>query len=249
MEAYTMVDTHMHLIPGVDDGAMTVSVSLGMISDAWNQGIRTICATPHSSAFDGSPERTRKRFYELLNVVEQVFLPREYPGLTILPGCELLCDIYAMKEILEKLRTGIYPTMNGTKYVLTEFSSWGTAEEALAGAKALAEAGYFPIIAHMERYSYLRDTDSVEVLWAMGCRIQVNAYSLCEEQDPAIRAFARQLIREKRVDFLGTDAHSTSHRPPSAASGLDWLYETCEKPYADAVACANAERLILKKEN
>ena len=79
---------------------------------------------------------------------------------------------------------------------------------------------------------------------AMGCRIQVNAYSLQEELDEEIRDWARQIVRAENADFLGTDAHRTYHRPPQAAGGLTWLYENCRAEYAQALSFGNARKLL-----
>ena len=62
-----------------------------------------------------------------------------------------------------------------------------------------------------------------------------------------IIACARRLVQERKVDFLGTDAHRTYHRPPSAAMGLNWLYENVEQDYADAIAWGNAQKNIFGK--
>ena len=50
-----MIDIHMHLIPGVDDGSEDEQMALLMLLRAKDQGIRTVFATPHSSAFDEDP--------------------------------------------------------------------------------------------------------------------------------------------------------------------------------------------------
>ena len=51
-----MTDIHMHLIPGVDDGAMDMEMALVMMIRAKEQGISRIIATPHSEAFHFSKE-------------------------------------------------------------------------------------------------------------------------------------------------------------------------------------------------
>ena len=57
-----MTDIHMHLIPGVDDGAMDMEMALVMIIRAKEQGISYIIATPHSEAFHFSKEDIRVTF-------------------------------------------------------------------------------------------------------------------------------------------------------------------------------------------
>ena len=42
-----MIDLHCHILPGIDDGAQTVTDSLAMAKQAVSEGIHTIVATPH----------------------------------------------------------------------------------------------------------------------------------------------------------------------------------------------------------
>ena len=113
--------------------------------------------------------------------------------------------------------------------------------------QALTSAGYIPIIAHLERYNYLQnDMTLVDRFRDLGASVQINAYSLLEEMDEGIKGWARRLVREKKADFLGTDAHRTYHRSPKAQSGLAWLYENAEQDYADAISWGNAQIKLLE---
>lgn len=237
---YTMTDIHMHLVPGVDDGAMDPEMALAMIFRAQEQGIDTIFATPHADAFHRDPEEVWAQFRKL-----KILAGRIVPEVKILPGCEVYCEKDRMGAVLDALDKGVYPTMNGTGYVLMEFSMWVRPENTLCCVQALAEAGWKPILAHAERYRHLRgDMALLDRFRAAGCKIQINAYSLVEEAEDSIRHWARRIILEQKADFLGTDAHRTYHRPPSAETGLRWIYENCSRAYADALAFGNARRLL-----
>lgn len=235
-----MTDIHMHLVPGVDDGAMDMEMALVMMIRAKEQGISRIIATPHSEAFHFSKKDIRNIFQRLAATAAKVC-----PEVKLYLGCEVYCEADIMEQVVELLDSGLYPTMNGTKYVLMEFSQWVYPENTVPCVAALVNAGYKPIIAHMERYKYLQgNMDLVEQFRDLGALIQVNAYSLFDEMDDSIKSWARRLVQERKVDFLGTDAHRTYHRPPSAEMGLNWLYENVELDYADTVAWMNAERLL-----
>lgn len=235
-----MIDIHMHLIPGVDDGAEDMEMATVMLLRAKDQGIRGVFATPHSSAFDNDAEGTKNKYRLLCSRAAQMF-----PDMKLYPGCEIYCETQQMPKVLAGLKSGKYPTMNGTKFVLTEFSMWVMPENTIPCVEALAGAGYTPIIAHMERYRYLRDNMAlVEQYRKLGARIQLNVYSLFDEMDDSIKNWARRLVLEKKADFLGTDAHRTYHRPPSAERGLNWLYENVERGYAEAIAWGNAQKCL-----
>ena len=236
-----MTDIHMHLVPGVDDGAMDLEMSLVMMVRAKEQGISRIIATPHSEALHFSKEDIRVIFQRLVATAAKVC-----PEVKLHLGCEVYCEAEIMEQVLELLDSGLYPTMNGTKYVLMEFSQWVYTDRTLPCVEALVNAGYKPIIAHMERYKHLRDNmELVDQIRNWGALLQVNAYSLFDEMDDSIKNWARRLVLERKVEFLGTDAHRTYHRPPSAEMGLSWLYENVDQKYGDAIAFENAARLLL----
>ena len=236
-----MIDIHMHMIPGVDDGAEDMMMARMMLLRAKEQGICQIFATPHSSAFDDAPEKTNAIFQQLSRNV--AFM---YPDMKVYSGCEVYCEAAIMDQVVEALVSGRYPTMNGSKYVLMEFSMWVYPEGTIPCVQTLIDAGYKPIIAHIERYKYLRDDMSlVDQFRELGALIQLNVYDLFDEMDDNIRNWARRLVQEQKVDFLGTDAHRTYYRPPSAEWGLNWLYENVAREYADAIAWKNAEEYLL----
>lgn len=243
-ETHTMTDLHIHLIPGVDDGAEDMMMALMMLLRAWDQGVRNVFVTPHSSAFDEAPEKTKEGYRELVHQAA-----RNFPELKLFSGCEVFCEAHRMDRVIQALDRGLYPTMNGTGYVLMEFSRWVMPELTIPCVEALVKAGYIPIVAHMERYEYLQNNmDLVDQFLEQGALLQVNTYSLFDEMDEDIRTWARRLVQEQKVSFLGTDAHRTYHRPPSAEPGLRWLYEAVPEKYADAVARENARRLLMQEQ-
>ena len=235
-----MVDIHMHLIPGVDDGAEDIMMSQLLLLRAREQGIYRIFCTSHSEAFDYSAEIVRDTFRKLAACTEGA-----YPDIKLYLGCEVYCEARIMDCVLSNLNSGHYPTMNGSKSVLMEFSMWTDPTDSVACVEAMVNGGYKPIIAHMERYMYLCDNmDLVDRFRELGALIQVNVYSLFDEDKDSVKNWARRLVQERKVDFLGTDAHRTYYRPPSAEWGLRWLNENVARDYADAIAWGNAQLLI-----
>lgn len=235
-----MTDIHMHLIPGVDDGAEDMMMARMMLLMAREQGIDTIFCTPHSEAFRYSEDGARIIFDRLKKNVESA-----YPDVKLYLGCEVYCEARIMDQVLENLHSGRYPTMNHTRYVLMEFYGGVEQENAMSCVEAMVKGGYIPIIAHMERYPYLCDNmDLVNRFRELGALIQVNVYSLFDESKDSIKNWARRLVLEQKADFLGTDAHRTYHRPPSAQWGLNWLHENVDREYVETITCANAQKLL-----
>lgn len=92
--------------------------------------------------------------------------------------------------------------MNGSHYVLMEFSMWVDPEGAVPCVEAIANAAYKPIIAHMERYRYLRDNmELVDRFRELGALIQLNVYSLFDEDDSSIKDWQDGWYRSGRWTF------------------------------------------------
>ena len=44
-----MIDTHCHILPGIDDGPDTLEISVEMARVAAKDGVHVIIATPHAN--------------------------------------------------------------------------------------------------------------------------------------------------------------------------------------------------------
>ena len=232
-----LTDIHMHIIPGVDDGARDMEEAIEELQMSVRQGVERVVLTPHNFAFDDTPDEVEKNFTALKNEVKKLNLSVE-----LFLGCEMLVFEDSVDECVRKLIEGIYPTMAGSTYVLTEFvPDYHTAEMAFLIIDRLVDAGYVPIIAHTERY----DLTTLEVAREMvhrGALIQINAYSVKDEGRARTRDNANMLLREKLVGFIGTDAHRLSHRPPVIESGVKEILRLYGEAYAEQIF--RAERLF-----
>ncbi len=73
----------------------------------------------------------------------------------------------------------------------------------------LTTRGYKPILAHPERYTYLRDNLRVfKKLVDLGCELQLNINSLGGYYGAEVEALAKELMVRKLVSYLGTDLHN-----------------------------------------
>ncbi len=234
-----IVDIHGHYVFGVDDGAETLPMALEMITSAYAQGVRDIMCTSHDSAYIPA---YRKNIALLQECMDESGI-----HVTLHPGCEILCERVYFDYILKNLKQGKLLHMGPSKYVLTEFAP-GTdiAEIGSFVSSIRTECDCEPIIAHMERYIWLRNDPAVfETIRKLHVPVQINAYSLVEEREEDIRDFARKLLQEKLVTFIGSDAHRTVN----LASGVQYICETCEEDYVKDICYRNAQRLLLQKED
>ncbi len=236
-----IVDLHAHLIPEVDDGASTFEMSLEMLKSLHAMGVNTVFCTSHNNYFEGVSEVYYNNFDKLSRLLE-----KELPTMRLYHGCEMHTLMKTVDDNLRGLNYGQSRTLAETRYVLTEFNTSTDFYEIKAVVKRLLSEGLIPIIAHAERYVCLSDNKLVDELIGLGAYIQINAYSIVKETSKDIKSRAREMLENKQVAFIGSDAHRTTHRPPDILDGVRYIYAKLSRDYADDICFRNAERLILK---
>lgn len=217
-----MIDLHMHIIPDVDDGSESLEMSEQMLRMAIEQGVEVVFAASHSSAYEEDTEYTRHQYRKLQKMIKEKELP-----IKMYLGCEILYDIRFADRIHQELDSGRLPSLNGTRYVLTELC-YGPGEDVMHSINLLIEKGWIPVIAHAERFDDL-SIDTMKEMRDAGCKIQINAYSISEEKDGNTRGRALALLDNKLVDFVGSDAHRLDHRPPALAKGMSICMKITKK--------------------
>ncbi len=230
-----ITDLHMHIVPGVDDGSLNMSMSLDMLEIAYEQGVRDIFCTSHNVYSEEEIARYKSQFMML-----QIMVKSRFPELKLHMGCELLCAGEYIDDILYGLEIGVFIPLGNSKYVLTELYQDTTPEEATVVVNALLAAGWKPILAHTERYPALFDGTTLQELIDLGAKIQVNLYSLVGENKDDIRERARCLVDNRLAHFVGSDAHRINDRSPKYESGIRYIEEHCGKEYLEAVCYRNA---------
>lgn len=217
MSDSSIIDIHSHIFPKIDDGSRSMEMSLEMLAEARRQGVAAVFLTPHCYYLDGI-----SRGY-LNSTMENL---REKSGMQLYLGSEVLGSADNIYDVIRKLKTGIYPTMNGTEYVLTEFYLHNTYDNIKYILQQLKKAGYKPIIAHCERYAEFVSLKQVQELKELGYLIQVNAFSLGEEKNTKIHNLAMEILENGFIDFVGSDAHRTEHRNVAVEVGADVIKQS-----------------------
>ena len=234
-----ITDLHMHVVPGVDDGSFDMRMSLVMLEIAYEQGVRDVFCTSHNVYSEEEITRYKSQFMML-----QMMAKSRLPDLKLHMGCELLCAGEYIDDILYGLEIGVFLPLGNSKCVLTELYPDVTPEEAKVVVEALVAAGWKPILAHTERYPALFEGGTLKELINLDAKIQVNLYSLVEENKDDIRERARYLVDNRLAHFAGSDAHRINYRSPKYESGIRYIDEHCGKEYLEAVCYKNAESLI-----
>lgn len=229
-------DIHAHIVPGVDDGAEDLQTALRMLRSAESQGAFAVFATSHDYADKNAYSQNFSRLQQAAgNAGIKVKLYM---------GSEILHIPDEEERSIELLSHNQY-RLNGTEYALIEFDTNESERSIMNSIKSVIGTGVTPIVAHAERYHALADNpDAIEVLTYSGAMLQVNAYSLVEERRPEIKELARRLIKDRKISFIGSDCHGITHRPPMIKSGVEYIYENCDKAYADEVCFGNAMKFL-----
>lgn len=235
-----ITDIHMHIIPGVDDGSPSLEESVKMLRMSVKQGVGRVIATPHSWGIDDCGfEHMLSQFEKLIVAIQQRQIPVQ-----LHLGCEMLVYASTVDKCVRKLDDGRYPTMCGTRYVLTEFDpGWYSQEDADYCIRKILSAGYRPIIAHVERYP-LPSIECVRKMKDAGALMQINAYSIVNEKKERTRNNANALLSEQLVDFIGSDAHRLDHRPPILADGVAAIPQLYSDEYGKMVLEKNPISLL-----
>lgn len=232
------VDVHSHILPGVDDGSRSMDETVQMLKIAISQGIRCIIATPHY--ITGA---TNAPVEQLHQVREQVQAEAEKldPELRILLGNEL----FYSESIVDALKSGQALTLAQSRYVLVEFSVKEDYRRIYQGISQLLQAGYAPILAHVERYQCLhRKSSLLEELVKLGCYLQMNSSSLVGGMFDKQAAFNRKLFAQGYIHLVGSDCHDSKIRVPRMKSAVQTLQKKCEDRLIQQVFAYNPSKIM-----
>ena len=238
-----MIDIHSHIIFGVDDGAKDESSTLELLRDSYNQGVRTIIATPH---------RRKKMFETDINIIYQNFeetrelAKKVADDLVVHLGSEIYYQEGELKNIEEKK----YPTLANTDYILIEFNYGISYRELNQVLRNILLLGLTPIVAHIERYDCLaEDLGRVEELVDIGCLMQVNTSSVLKpklfgDKRKIYKKRARAYLDMNVVAFIASDMHDIERRPSYMKQAYDIVLEKYGKNRANRLFKTNAKKLL-----
>lgn len=210
-----MIDLHCHLLPGLDDGAADLSVSIEMARIAHADGIRGIACTPHvkPGIYDNGTAEVATGIRQLREV-----LASEGIGIELFSGG----DLHIAPNLGMRLKGGEIPTLAGSRYFLFEPPHHLVAPRMINLAESLIRQGYVPIVTHPERLTWLSSHyDIFTQLNDAGCLVQITAGSVTGEFGKMARYYSERLMDEGRIDLLATDAHDTRRRPPVLSRARD----------------------------
>lgn len=203
--AAVAVDMHSHILPALDDGADTLENSLEMVAGLIQLGFRKLIMTPHimGDFYRNTPANIREKLAVLQAAVQEKGWP-----------IELACaaEYYLDEWFLDKVKADEPLLSFGENYVLVETSYINEPLNFKEIIFTLKAAGYMPVLAHPERYTYLYNRfEELLKMHELGILFQININALSGYYSEAARKVAEKLIDLKLVSFIGTDAHHLRH--------------------------------------
>ena len=212
-----MLDLHSHILPGVDDGAPDMDVSIEMAGTAVADGIQMIVATPHINFdYELDPLEIGRRVGELNLALAERNVP-----LGVLPGAEIAISRLNTLEqdVLRTLRLG------GGPYLLVESPYAGSTPYLEDVLFDLELRGFRTILAHPERCPmFERDRDRLARLVERGVLCSVTAGSMAGQFGRRVKTFTVHMFRERLVHDVASDAHDDHRR----RAELRWAFDELE---------------------
>lgn len=187
-------DFHNHILPGVDDGVKLPEESLEVLTFYENLGVSKVIFTPHvMSGMQVEWEDIVKTFNN--------FAARYKGKIELGLGAEYMLDLAFEKRIGGGLQ---HLCEDWTLVETSYFSPPNNLYELLYDVSL---SGCTPVIAHPERYLFMRDRD-YEKLKNNDYLLQLNLLSLTGYYGKQVMKRAETLLEKEMYDLVGTDLHN-----------------------------------------
>lgn len=197
----SVIDTHSHLLPGIDDGAATLEESVTLAREAATAGVREIVCTPHLRLPDDpSASRAADVLLEVQTALDADGIP-----IRLHLGYELAFSFAATLEREELARYTMGATSSA---ILVEIPHQGWPPMAKEAVHRWRLNGFLPVLAHPERCDRAqRDPALVESLLRLGAVAQGTIPSLMGTFGPGSRRLLLRLLAEGALSMVASDAH------------------------------------------
>ena len=211
-----MYDLHAHILPGVDDGAVTPEDTLAMSRVAAETGTKVVLATPHRKDVteNWSVEYLRGLIWDMnaLNRAHGV-------ELSLVLGMENHLDTDLPKEI----EAGRALPMNGTRYILIEMPFFGRPDFIEDTLNQVQAMGLTPVLAHPERTEAFQECpEMLRRFLENGMLSQITSGSVIGFWGEEVKSFTHTLLEQRMAHVMSSDTHHAGGgRSPKMDVGLE----------------------------
>ncbi len=198
------IDIHSHLLPGIDDGAKTIEDSLQLAKALQGLGTSQFITTPH--IIQHFCENNNQNIKENEEDTRIQFTKNNF-SIPFRVAAEYMMDDHFVKLF----QTDSLLTLKDN-YVLVEMSYINPPIQLYSILFDLQVAGYIPVLAHPERYSFFHNKwEDYKKLINAGCLFQLNLLSTVGYYGERITKIAEKLLQEGMYSFVGSDVHHNNH--------------------------------------
>ena len=194
------VDLHSHFIPGIDDGSQSMEESLSLLKGMEALGYEKVITTPHImvDVYRNTPKIIKEGLVSLREAAKAEGIHIEI---------EAAAEYYLDEGFYDHLHSGEVMSINN-KYLLFETSYASKPLQIEEMIFEIAAAGYIPLMAHPERYRYVRDPlKEYSRFKELGVLFQIDLNSLGGFYGKDAKKKAEVLCENGMIDFLGSDVH------------------------------------------
>jgi protein-tyrosine phosphatase len=236
-----MIDIPHHLLWGLDDGSTSLEISVEMARIAVADGITHIVCTPHANGqYVYDPQAVAEKIETLQRALDAA-------GVTLKLGRG--CDFHLSYDNIQEAKADPARfSINGLGYLLVELPDYSISQTLTETLYQLRLAGLTPILTHPERNATLVADQQRMVDWLRGgLLVQVTAGSVLGNMGKQAQRMAHQLLENRWVHFLATDAHNTTSRPPKLRDAYEAVAEKYGPEYAHALCVGNPFAVFMGK--
>lgn len=230
-----MIDIHQHGIFNVDDGCENIEESIELLKEASKQGVFHVICTPHF-ILDGKYHENGIDVVEGLKKLQKRCL-EEKIELFLHVGHEL----FIHRLLPHCLKENKCLTLAGSRYVLVEFPFDEYQEEYDHILEDLRAMGYVIVIAHPERYSYVRKDVNFCLRWLdQGDLLQCNQNSFLNKD---LKKMMMRMLKHHFISFVASDAHG-GKRPCRLKQVYDVIAQWADQQTAEQLLDLNPQKIL-----
>lgn len=191
-----ITDWHSHVLPGVDDGFRNMEDSIELLRHYDDLGVKTLWLTPHiMEDYPNTTDKLKMRFEELKKAWDG--------NVKLRLASENMLDSLFEERLAAR---DLLPIGNGADHLLVETSYFSAPMGFDNILDSIMAAGYYPLLAHPERYTYMNEKDYAR-LREKGVKMQLNYVSLVGGYGETSRKKAIWLLQNGCIDVVGSDVH------------------------------------------
>jgi protein-tyrosine phosphatase len=195
------VDTHSHLLPGIDDGCKTVEESISCAKTLVANGYSHAFCTPH--IWHNNRGISRTSVPRLVKALQTELDAAQVP-LTLFPGGEMNLYLGVDKTPADE----VVPLGMGT-YMLVDMWFAELPPFFEGAVQWLQDLGLSVVLAHPERMRAIQDDpDLIDYIQSLGVYLQGNLQCFTDKPEAATRTCAEKFLIDGKYFILGSDTHN-----------------------------------------